>query len=331
MIQPSDEYFHDRSGWPGGFDETSPQWWNESGYFHFAVPERDLTGWVYVHHRVNHNFLYAGVCVWDRSGDTELTCLWNDFNIHPLPAGSNVWDFSLDIGLTARCVDPLKEYAFTYRCEGVELDLTWKATMEPVDMLVPEDWMDYCPRHYDGIGRAAGELLIEGERLAIDCIAARDRSWGPHTMRSPNRGAWIWGAVSEDHAWIAHVISEQPPEMDPVFGITDRVRGGWYLKDGLLGHFVDGERIAERGDDTRPIKETIVARDEHGREMTAVGEPSNHLLFTGFRDYPWWWCMVPWTIDGVEGGHGETMDAATTPILRRAMRSKRTAASAGAR
>ena len=330
-IKPTDEYFHDRSEWPGGFDESAPVWWNESGYFHFAVPERDLTGWVYVHHRVNHGFLYAGVCVWDTTGDTESNCLWNDFNIHPLPANSNVWDFSLDIGLTSRCVDPLKHYEFTYRSGGVELDLTWKATMEPVDMLVPDEWKEYCPRHFDGIGRATGEIVIDGERLEIDTISARDRSWGPHTMRRTGRGTWVWGALSEDHAWIGHIVSDLAQDEDPLFGTTERVRGGWLLRDGVLGRFVDGERQVERAEDTRPLKESIVGRDEHGREMTAMGTTSNHLLFTGFRDFPWWWCMMRWNIDGQDGGHGETMDAAVTPLLRRAMRSRLEPAAAGSR
>ena len=33
-------------------------------------------------------------------------------------------------------------------------------------------------RHFDQFGRVTGELWLDGERIAIDCLAMRDRTWG---------------------------------------------------------------------------------------------------------------------------------------------------------
>jgi hypothetical protein len=70
----------------------------------------------------------------------------------------------------------------------------------------------------------------------------------------------------------------------------------------------------ERGDDTRPIREVVEATDEHGRTFLAEGDARNHLLFTGFPEYPWWWTLVDWRLDGVPAT-GETQDAATIALF----------------
>lgn len=324
MLRPEDEYFHDRTQWKGWNDKTSKGWFNESGLFDFSVPEKDLSGFFYVHHRANRGFLWAGTALWDPSGALETDCLWHDFTVHPLPEGSEVWDFQLETDvskITSQCVEPLKTYHLTYQAAGAELDLTWNALMEPVMMPFPKEWQGWAPKHYDFFGRMTGEVRVEGQHHTVDCWSAHDRSFGPHAMTGTGRGTWAWGVASEQHAFIAHVLSDYPPESDPVFGTTEVVKGGWYMKDGKVGKFVSGERRAERADDTRPLREVIDAKDEFGREVHIEGDTRNHLLFTGFPEIPWWWSRVDWSIDG-ESGYGETQDTCgTMPNFRRVMRS----------
>lgn len=42
MLRPEDDSFHRGSDDP---------WWNESAWFGFMVPERELSGYVYMYHR----------------------------------------------------------------------------------------------------------------------------------------------------------------------------------------------------------------------------------------------------------------------------------------
>jgi hypothetical protein len=321
-LTPQDEYFHDRSQWPG-WDEKTGYWFNESGLFDFSVPEHDMSGFFYVHHRVNREFLWCGVALWDPSGEQEHDCLWNDFTVRPLPKGSQVWDFAIDNGVTvvtSECVEPLKTYHFTYKADGAEIDITWNALMEPVEMPVPEDWQEWAPKHYDHFGRMTGKVKVEGGEYDVDCWSGHDRSFGPHKMTATGRGTWCWGVASEQRGFIGHVLSDYPPEEDPVFGTTEEVKGGWYMEDGKVGHFVSGERTAERGPDSRVLREVIDAKDEHGREVHIEGTARNHLWFTGFPECPWWWSFIDWEING-EKGYGETQDTpGTMPNTRRIMR-----------
>jgi hypothetical protein len=325
-LKPEDESFHDRSKWPG-WDEEKGHWFNESGLFDFSVPEHHLSGFFYVHHRVNRNFLWCGVALWDPTGDTEVDCLWHDFTVHPFK-GRDVWDFTLDNGvtlITCEAVEKLKTYHMTYKApEGVEIDVTWNALMEPVPLAVPEQWKEWAPRHYDHFGRMTGNIKVEGNEYEVDCWAGHDRSFGPHKMTATGRGTWCWGVSSEKRGFIGHVLSNEPPETDPVFGTTESVKGGWYMDDGKVGAFVSGERTCERGDDTRPLKEVIDAVDEHGREVHIEGTTRNALLFTGFPELPWWWSFTDWEING-EIGYGETQDTCgTMPNFRRVLRSIKT-------
>ncbi|HEY1973842.1 MAG TPA: hypothetical protein VGH89_38235 [Pseudonocardia sp.] len=313
-LKPEDEYFHDRSTWPG-WDEDCNHWFNESGLFDFSVREHDMSGFFYVHHRANRGFLWCGVGLWDPTGDTETDCLWNDFTVHPLPAGSQVWDFDLTTNvsrLTSECVEPLKTYHFTYEAAGTQMDITWSALHPPVDLPVPPDWQEWAPMHYDHMGRMTGTVTVEGRTHPVDCWSGHDRSFGPHKMARTGRGSFVWGGISEDEGFIAHVLSEHPPETDPVFGTTESVQGGWYRADGVVGRFVSGTRVCQRGPDTRPLREVINAVDEHGRQIELIGTVRNHLLFTGFPEYPWWWSLVDWQINGHTGGYGETQDSCGT-------------------
>jgi hypothetical protein len=122
------------------------------------------------------------------------------------------------------------------------------------------------------------------------------------------------------------VLSDLAPDEDPFDGTVEDVKGGWHMKDAKVGAIVSGERRTERGDDTRPLKEFVEAVDEHGREFSLEGTANNHLLFTGFPEYPWWWTSVDWRMDGVPA-IGETQDAATIALFRKAMRNAKVARS----
>jgi hypothetical protein len=324
QVRPEGEYFPDRSKYPG-WDENGLEWWNESGLFMFGIPERDLSAWVYVQHRPNKGFTWAGMAVWDPSGYLVTDCPHYTFMYYVTPPGSEVWDFEIPkAGLTSRMVEPLKTYRFTYDKNDLKAGLEWNAVHEPVGQIVPGNWTEWAPMHYDHIGRMTGWLELDGERLEVNSLCCHDRSSGPHRKTHLSRGSYMWGAASEEHSFIGYVLSNLDPDEDPFVGTVEDVKGGWYMEDGEVGRIVEGSRRTERGDDIRPLREFVEIKDEHGRTASIEGSARNHLLFTGFPEYPWWWTSVQWTINGTPA-LGETQDAATIALFRRATRSAKLA------
>jgi hypothetical protein len=79
-----DDYFHDLED-PifRGWDRSG--WFNESSFFGFNIPEREINGEMYVHHRVNRQAMWAGTLLWDASGHRAHDCLRWDWSLWPLP------------------------------------------------------------------------------------------------------------------------------------------------------------------------------------------------------------------------------------------------------
>ncbi|MGH9023696.1 MAG: hypothetical protein ACRDV9_11470, partial [Acidimicrobiia bacterium] len=309
MIVPEDDFFHDREDpmW-GDWDRTG--WFNESGWFGYAIPERDISGLFYVHHRTNYNVMWAGTALWDATGHRRQNSLHQDWRLWPRPEGANVFDFVLPNSLTFTTIDPMQKYGFSFSSKDFEADLTWTAFTEPQDDRgIPKEWAQWCPKHYEQFGKMKGTIKIEGELLEVDCYSARDRSFGPHRMTEMGRGNFPWAIASEQHGFFAYIVSDLDPATDPMFETSERVRGGWYLRDGEIATLVDGQRRVKRADNTRPLYEIIDAVDDRGREFHAEGEVRNSLFFDGFPDNWWYWGAVNWTING-EPAIGETQDNA---------------------
>jgi len=322
-IVPQDEYFGDMND-PRWGEWDRDHWFNHSGWFNFAVPERNISGIMYLHHRQSHNVLWAGTVVWDGSGHRRNDCLFQDWRLHPAPKGIQapghaVFDFRLENSLEMRTIEPLKTYEFRYDRDRFKADMRWEAFTEPQDMRgIPKEWIAWCPMHYEQFGRMTGWIEIDGERIEVNCWSGRDRSFGPHRMNKMGRGNFPWAIANESLGFFPYIITDEDPDTDPIFGTTDRIRGGWLLKDGKIGTLVSGTRTVDRADDTMPLREYISGKDEFGREFNAVGDVTNCLFFDGFTDNWWWWGAVDWDIDGVKAV-GETQDNCPTEIWNRVL------------
>ena len=305
LIRPEDDYFHERTDHPD---------WNESGWFGFNDPERELNGWVYMYHRPNMKYTVAGVAVWDPSGEYPWDCLFYDWNdTMPLAPDANMFDFQAVNSFSAKCVEPLKKLEFGYGSEGCELDLTWTAVREPqFSGQPPEGGGEWGPDHFEQIGRMTGTVKLEslgGEELEINSFSMRDHTWGERrvTPKLP-RGDFPTGIASEDNAFVATVAYTDPPETDPVDGATERIVTGWYLKDGEIAGMYSGTRnVAERGEDGRPKLVILEGKDELGRDLYAEGRCVNWLYWPGYPHFFQWWSLIRWEFDGVVG-YGDLFD-----------------------
>lgn len=322
MIRPEDDSFHERNDDP---------YWNESSIYTLMIPERKMGGFVYVYHRPNMKLSAGGTALWDPSGEELYDCLYYEFDEHQeLPEGADMFDFTLRSGLTFEPIELLKSYHIVFKGnKGYQLDLTWESIMEPHELKplqpgkVNPGIEGFGPRRYEQGGRMRGTLDLDGETFEVDSWSLRDHTWGPRTLAGALRGAWPWAIASETSSFQLTAVSTLPSDQNPIVGTTERVVGGWYTKDGVLGDLVSGERrVVERDDVGRPLVEIVDATDHLGRTLHAEGHC--HTWFKGNFYSEWfeWWSLCRWEFDGQQAW-GEAHDYLTFQQVGRFLRSLR--------
>ena len=330
MIRPEDDQFHERSGDP---------YWNESAWFGFQLPERDMTGFVYFYHRPNMHYSVGGVAFWDPTGDRTYNCRYHDWgDTYAMAEGTDMFDFSLPNGLTVARDEPLQSFDISYHNgdwyggKGCELDLRWEAFREPHLTGNPPGTREWglAKGHFEQPGRISGTANLGGQRIEIDALSQRDHSWGPRALRADGRGHFTWALASQNSGFQVFSGCEVPPEQDPVFGTTERISAGWYLRDGELGSLESGElSTVERGADGRPLRIEITARDDLGRTLETTGWAKNMLAWHGYPFLMLWWAQFEWDLDG-QSAFGEEQDYHPLQHHRHAVRRHRALPTTGA-
>jgi hypothetical protein len=298
MISAGDEYFHERNDDPH---------WNESGWFSFMVPERQLSGMVYCYHRPNMGYSMGGFTAWDPTGDRSDSCIWYDLGqISPLATATEMFDFTVPTGLTVACVEPLQEYRLQYKQDGCEVDFTWRRVREPFATKVPDSQDQWGKRHYDQMGRMTGRMTVDGETVDVDGWSMRDHSWGPRKIGKDQRGRFVWAIASDSDAFLVWASPAQAFESDPVAGVPEKVVGGWLLRDGVLGTIFGGESsMYERRDDGAPLADRIRATDDLGRELVAEGRAANMITWPCYPAVHSWFAHFEWEFDGLQASGEE--------------------------
>ena len=66
--------------------------------------------------------------------------------------------------------------------------------------------------HFDQPGRVTGTLALLGDRIDVDCIAVRDRSWGrrPEHLGLTPRLSYAFGSASDGDAFLAFWDPAEP-------------------------------------------------------------------------------------------------------------------------
>lgn len=292
---------------------SADPYWNESSSFSFMSPTEGVCGSVYFYHRPNMNMSVGGPFLWDATGEHDYDCLYWDWNsCQPFPTGADMHEFELANTLRSTMLVPLDSFDFGYDRNGCALSLSWEAIMAPVDMVSPSagssnegirGWMDEDPTegvttgHFQQAGRMTGSIQLGERTLAIDCYSFRDRTWGPRSLSNPPRGSWNWGIKSESSSFLAvsAVVDADPPELEA----PEPIVHGWYTEDGETSKLVGGSRrVLRRGNDGRPLRQTIETTDELGRSLLVDGEADQLFRFTGYSGILDWWGLCRWTWDG---------------------------------
>jgi hypothetical protein len=286
-IDASDEAFHE----PG----DDPHW-NESAWFGFSVPERDLVGFVYCFHDVRTGVSGGGPALWDPSGEEVYDCRFYDWRWLQPPTGPlDAADFTLPNSLRHQSLAPMHRYRITYDALGLGLDLEWNAIMAPHEISYRPESNMAGARHFDQPGRIEGSIVLHGERFDVGGFSLRDRSWGPHRPGAARSGDYLWAIASATDHWhaITASLTGEP-------GI-DRVVNGYLVRDGLLGELVAGERRVEGRRRGAPVRVVLDAEDEHGRTLHAEGEVRAALRWLGWPGRLTFWTLTDWHWDGRQG------------------------------
>ena len=159
----------------------SDRWWEtETAWFSFHVPERRLGGWLYTMVRPNIGTVAGGVWVWDDAAWLPWDVPYSvNLTATALPPDLDLRHAELPTGVTIDVVEPTSVYDLGYvDGDRLELRLRFAGVMAPEPLQAVGSTFGSA-HHFDQLGRVTGELVLHGERIAVDCIAMRDRTWGP--------------------------------------------------------------------------------------------------------------------------------------------------------
>ncbi|MGD9601743.1 MAG: hypothetical protein AB7O21_02270 [Gammaproteobacteria bacterium] len=306
VFSPRDDHFH--------FAEMGDDWWaTETAWFSFHHPARSLGGWFYTMVRPNIGTVAGGAWVWDATAHLPWEALYSaNYTALQLPPGTDLADCTLPNGVSIRVLEPCMRYALGYADgERLQATLTFTGVMPPEPLTAVGSTFGSA-HHFDQLGRVTGEIVLHGERIAIDCLGMRDRTWGRRPEDRPRQAAYVTGAIDADHAFLA--VTNTRPEGDAVsYGFLRRAG----RTVGLAGGLRTVQRCPVNGWITRIV---LDAQDAEGRTLRAVGEPVSRIVLNRhtFIDIN---SLVRWDVDG-EIAWGEDQDM--WPVHRWA-RTRRTA------
>jgi hypothetical protein len=283
--------------------------WNESSWFSWAIPERNINGLFYYFFRPNMNCINGGVGMWDLSGEYTWDCLYWDWQyLRHLPEGRygvdyNKYDFATPCSLSVRTLEPLRRYNLLYDRQGFKLDLVYEGVADPHPMQSGEQGrLNLSQRfHFEQPGKIKGKVELHGESYEVDCHCIRDGSHGHRFWGDVPPGGYTWSTASDTSAW--HFIA-----VDDKDSAETGIVGGYYLRDGIMSSLVSGLRrvLARKG--PMPTLLEVEAVDELGRELRAIGRMTVPALLHYYSDQVQWWSQFLWDYDGHTGAIGEDQE-----------------------
>lgn len=291
-ITAIDDKFH--------FDQMGDRWWmTETAWFAFCIPERKIGGWFYTMVRPNIGTVAGGAWVWDDSATLPWEVPYSsNLTAMPLREGVDLDDATFRNGVSLKTLEPLTAYHIGYE-DGARLkaDLCFEAVMPPRPLRKPGSAFGDLT-HFDQFGRVTGKITLHGEEIAVDCLAIRDRSWGPRPEHRPRKSAYVTGIASPDDCFLFVTKANE---------LSDQIAYGFMIQDGEIGDLVEGTRHVERDPKTGFVERILIEGvDEHGRKLEAKGTRLSGitLIRHSFIDQNG---LMEWSING-KSGHGEDQD-----------------------
>lgn len=276
---------------------SSDPYWNESAWFNFSIPEKQIIGMVYFSFRPNMNLLMGGPILWDESGSLRSNCLFYDWHhIQPIPPGAGKFDFVAHNSLQVSVEEPCKRYRLRYDDCGFQLDLLWSALEAPhhfLGMEIQATGMSADNRmHFEQMGRVTGTVTLQGEKLNVDCYSLRDASWGVRKIDQVKRGSYFWAVVDEKTAFHAQTMGEEADQ---------KVIGGFLKLDGETATLVGGRRFNTSLNAVTAKSFDLLLEDDKGRTANVSLQSCSDLMVDFYPR-----AQVVWSLLRADFGNGVT-------------------------
>jgi hypothetical protein len=295
----------------------SEPYWNESSWFSWGIPEKNINGLFYYFFRPNMGCLNGGPGMWDGSGLYTWDCLYWDWQyMRELPAGKygvdyNKYNYEAPCSMSVKMLEPLKKYHLKYDRNGFKLDLIFEGVAEPNTIGDhSEGRLNTAYRfHFEQPGKMKGKVALHGEEYKVDCFAIRDGSHGRRSWGDVPPGGYTWSTADERTGW--HLIA-----VDNNRSRETKIIGGYLLRDGKISSLAKGVRWVRERFGAMPSFIEIEAQDAMGRELHAVGRIKVPAEFHYYSDQVQWWCQFAWEYDGFKDAIGEDQEYYKTEDMR---------------
>lgn len=292
VFTAADDRFH--------FNVLGDEWWaTETSWFSFHHPERKLGGWFYSMFRPNIGTVAGGAWVWDDTAHLPWEVLYSaNYSAQKLLPDTDLSNCVLPTGVSIKALETGQCYALGFDDgDRLKADLLFEGVMDPEPLTGTASTFGKAS-HFDQFGRVHGNIVLHGEKIAIDCIGMRDRSWGKRPEDRPRQAAYVTGASVNGDGFLA--VTNTTKEGDPV-------AFGFLRQGGKTLSLTQGERVVLRDPVhawATEIRITATASD--GTSFTAIGKPVSRIIINRhtFIDIN---SLVRWDIDGVEAW-GEDQD-----------------------
>jgi hypothetical protein len=283
---PRDDRFH--------FDELgSDRWATETAWFSFVVPERKLGGWLYSMVRPNIDSVAGGVWVWDDSGVTPWEVLYSrNLSVMPFDRTQDLDRIDLSNGVSITATDPGTSYDVGFDDPGLlSVNLRFTGVMAPFGVA---GWM--LGSNFDQFGRVTGQIDIRGEKIDVDCLAIRNRTWGSRREDSFSRHiAYVSGIADEQTGFLA--VCDVDNDDAPLWGFL--------LRNGEAAPVASSRRKV-RLDPRKGWVDTIRLEltDTQGRSLVATGRAVSRIIIDRRSGID---CnsLIEWSFDGFDSAWGE--------------------------
>ncbi|MFA5493712.1 MAG: hypothetical protein WC247_02955 [Porticoccaceae bacterium] len=303
MIKPDDVEFHPLA-------EGQRETWAETNYFPFSIAEEGIAGCVYNLFRPGLGVCLSDVTIFDRCANHWEGLAYTDNQQH-IPCPPSLARYRLRNGVAVECLDPPRDYRVSYKgIDDTELHLEYSGVMRPQDLNDPDQdpltrasnsgdkaWDDAFNGHFDMTAHVTGELVLRGRRLAVDCFATIDHSWGPRLERDNGSAVVVQAYFDRDIA--LHLLAAFEPRHEQAIGPAFH---GYVLRNGRVSGVVAAQgRVRREGMFPRAME--ISVEDEDGNRYQLSGSMINWAPWAPYSSVIYYSGLAQWRW-GSRIGHG---------------------------
>lgn len=312
ILTAADDGFHP----PSSPDDL---WWTETCYFGFDLGgERPLSLAIYPLFRPNMGICSLAVHLWGAEGVQPWELPYSRFRWHlPMPE-QDLTDVTFD-GLTYRVLEPLQRYLVAFDDPGrftMELEFNGIDPAFPGWTQVDKASQASGKGHFDQDCRVTGELVLDGERIPVNCFGHRDRSWYSRPDNAPRRSASVSFGISEEEQFLLI----RPRSVGAKAQAPNEGNGGYLVRDGVRAPIVEARRSVTERVRGQPVRLELALADALGRTLEATGRVNGCFAFNTSPPIFAWMSQVEWsTADGAclgEDQEAYAFDEAAGLILR---------------